>query len=107
MLFIRLPANNRRSKVIGNTQQKGEKFGQGHNKDMCIRIVAATDGGVCSYGHLVFSTPAEDFCKCLYRKQLAAKRREYKNEQKCAGFERVLNKSVQVLRRNERFLRVF
>jgi hypothetical protein len=53
---------------------------------------------------LVFGTPAEDFCKCFCKKKLAAKKGEIKNEQKCAGFERVLNKSVQVLRRSEHFL---
>jgi hypothetical protein len=58
-------------------------------------------------GQLVFSTPGENFCKCFYRKKLAAKRQKIKNEQKCAGFERVLNKSIQVLRRNERILCIF
>jgi hypothetical protein len=55
-------------------------------------------------GHLVFGTPAENFCKCFCKKKLAAKKREIENEQKCTGFERVLNKSVQVLRRSEHFL---
>jgi hypothetical protein len=46
------------------------------------------------FGHLVFGTPAENFRKWLYGKKLAAKKWKIENEQKCAGFERVLNKSV-------------
>jgi hypothetical protein len=53
---------------------------------------------------LVFGTPGENFCKCFYRKKLAAKKGEIKNEQKCAGFEQVLSRSERVLSRSEHFL---
>jgi hypothetical protein len=70
-------------------------------------VRATVSRGEASIGQLVFGTPVENFCKWLYRKKLAAKKGKIENEQKCAGFEQVLNKSARVLRRNERILCVF